>query len=184
MIKTRTDLQYFLKEDLKRYPKKPKWWKKFGGSEVYDIYAFFKNLRYLEYYQNNRFGFINNLFYYWFLLQHNNRRLQTHIYVSPNVFGPGVHFVHPGFLRADNFVRVGKNCTILPNVLFGKKNHGSENCGIIIGDNAYISTNTTILGPVKIGDNVTIAAGAVVNKDIPDNAVVAGVPAKIIKFNE
>jgi serine O-acetyltransferase len=38
------------------------------------------------------------------------------------------------------------------------------------------------LGPVKIGNNVTIGAGAVVVKDIPDNCVVAGNPAKIIKF--
>ena len=39
----------------------------------------------------------------------------------------------------------------------------------------------TILGPITIGNNVTIAAGAVVTKDIPDNCTVAGVPAKVIE---
>ena len=49
-----------------------------------------------------------------------------------------------------------------------------------IGDNVYISTGVTILGPVTIGDNVTIAANSVVIKDVPDNCVVSGIPAKII----
>ena len=57
-----------------------------------------------------------------------------------------------------------------------------NNSNIIqIGDNVYIGTGTTILGPVSIGSNVVIAAGSVVVKDIPDNSLVAGVPAKIIK---
>lgn len=52
---------------------------------------------------------------------------------------------------------------------------------IHIGNNCYIGTGSTILGPVRIGNNVTIGAGSVVTKDIPDNSVVAGNPARIIK---
>ena len=44
--------------------------------------------------------------------------------------------------------------------------------------------NCTILPGVTIGNNVVVAAGAVVTKDVPDNCVVGGVPAKIIKTNE
>lgn len=54
--------------------------------------------------------------------------------------------------------------------------------GSVIGDNVYISPGVKIVKPVRIGNNVTIGANAVVNKDIPDNCVVAGVPAKIIKI--
>lgn len=50
-----------------------------------------------------------------------------------------------------------------------------------IGDNVFIGTNSCILGNVKIGNNVVIAAGAVVVHDVPDNVTVAGIPAKIIK---
>lgn len=50
-----------------------------------------------------------------------------------------------------------------------------------IGDNVFIGTNSCILGNVKVGNNVVIAAGAVVVHDVPDNVTVAGVPAKIIK---
>lgn len=49
-----------------------------------------------------------------------------------------------------------------------------------IGDYVYIGTNALIMPGVTIGDNVLIAAGSIVTKSIPDNTVVAGVPAKII----
>ena len=52
---------------------------------------------------------------------------------------------------------------------------------IIIGNNVWIGDKATILGGVTIGDNVIVAANAVVTHDIPSNSVVAGVPAKIIK---
>ena len=67
-------------------------------------------------------------------------------------------------------------------VLIGKKSPETENHKVVIGDNCYISTGATILAPITIGNNVTIAAGAVVNKDVPDNCVVGGVPAKVIKY--
>jgi len=69
-------------------------------------------------------------------------------------------------------------------VLMGKKQPGIKDCKIRIGNNCYISAGVTILGPVRIGDNVTIGAGAVVTKDIPSNCIVAGVPAKIVKRQE
>lgn len=52
----------------------------------------------------------------------------------------------------------------------------------IIGENVIFGANAVVIGPITIGNNVTIAAGAVVTKDVPDNTVVAGVPAKIIKM--
>ncbi|MCD7728904.1 MAG: sugar O-acetyltransferase [Clostridia bacterium] len=52
---------------------------------------------------------------------------------------------------------------------------------IVIGKNVWIGAHAAVLGGVTVGDNAVIAAGAVVNKDVPANTVVAGVPAKIIK---
>ena len=48
----------------------------------------------------------------------------------------------------------------------------------------HISHGAIVFGGITIGDNVTIGANAVVNKPIPDNAIVAGVPAKIIRYKE
>lgn len=56
-----------------------------------------------------------------------------------------------------------------------------EKIGCIeIGNNVFIGANATILYDVMIGDNVIIAAGALINRDVPSNCVVGGVPAKVI----
>ena len=55
---------------------------------------------------------------------------------------------------------------------------------VTIGNFTTIGANTTILPDIKIGNNVTIGAGAVVTRDIPDNCIAVGVPAKVIKFKE
>ena len=51
----------------------------------------------------------------------------------------------------------------------------------IIGRDVWLGANVTVLPGVTIGDGAIIAAGAVVTKDVPANAVAAGVPAKVIK---
>lgn len=56
-----------------------------------------------------------------------------------------------------------------------------EKVGCIqIGDNVFIGANAQILYDVKIGSNVVIAAGSIVTKDVPDNSIVGGVPAKVL----
>ena len=55
---------------------------------------------------------------------------------------------------------------------------------IHIGNNVWIGSNATILQGVTIGDGAVVAAGAVVSKDVPENTVVGGVPARIIKSIE
>lgn len=52
---------------------------------------------------------------------------------------------------------------------------------ITIGDDVYIGNNVIILPGVKIGNNVIIGAGAIVSKNIPNNSVAAGIPARVIK---
>lgn len=52
---------------------------------------------------------------------------------------------------------------------------------IVVGDNVYFGNNVIVLPGVTIGSNVVVGAGAIVTKDIPDNSVAAGVPARVVK---
>jgi acetyltransferase-like isoleucine patch superfamily enzyme len=52
---------------------------------------------------------------------------------------------------------------------------------VIIGNNVWLGDKVAVLGGVHIGNNVIVAANAVVTKDLPDNCMAAGVPAQIIK---
>lgn len=74
---------------------------------------------------------------------------------------------------------IGRNCMIGQNTTIGGKSGWYEMP--VIGDNVHISAGARILGLVRIGNNVIIGANAVVVKDVPDNCIVAGIPAKIIK---
>lgn len=98
-------------------------------------------------------------------------------------------------------IKLGSNVKVASNVKFIthdtsfrmlnlhpalENNKFIEKLGCIeIGDNVFVGAGTTILYNVKIGSNVIIGANSLINKDIPDNAVVAGCPARIIgNFND
>lgn len=78
------------------------------------------------------------------------------------------------------YAEIGKDCCIFHQVTIGAK---EDKYAPKIGDNVTIYPGVIIVGGVNIGNNVQIGAGSVVVKDVPDNCVVAGCPAKIIKMN-
>lgn len=93
--------------------------------------------------------------------------------------GEGLFLEHPHGSHL-NAVSIGKNFTCLHNVTLGLSHGGIPT----IGDNVFCGCGSCVLGPIKIGNNVTIGANAVVVKDIPDNCVVVGNPAVVVKRNE
>lgn len=93
-------------------------------------------------------------------------------------------------------IRIGKKVEIAPGCGFYCYDHGtapgmaimdqplSSKGGIRVGDGAWIGFGVTVLQGVTIGGGAVIAAGSVVSRDIPDNAIAAGSPAKVIKFRD
>ncbi len=183
MIQNKQDLIYYLSEDLKRFDnKKPTLKDKILHNEVWYIYHYIKHLRYVEYYKNTKRSKILFL-YHWLKYKRLGFKLRFTIY--PNTVGPGFRIYHTGgFIHIGPKVKIGKNGTLLPGVVFGNKSETEDEGLTKIGDNCYIGIDSKIIGSVTIGDNVTIGANSVVTKDIPDNAVVVGIPAKIIKIKK
>lgn len=179
MIRNLRDLKSYLNADYKAINMHRPRLAMLTYGEHYAVWKYVKNMRYLEYYSNSVTIF-SFLFRAWHLFLHRKYSLKYGMYIAPNTVGSGLNIPHPGFIRVDTFCKVGDRCTLLPMVLLGKKKPGVPS-DIVIGDDCYIGAGAIILGPITIGDRVTIAAGAVVLKDVPDNSVVGGIPAKIIK---
>lgn len=97
------------------------------------------------------------------------------LYANLIKFGDNVHVAsHVHFVPHDI-------AHIMLNRMLGEEAKVKENIGCIeVGNNVFIGSRTTVLLNVKIGSNVIIGAGSLVNKDVPDNSVVCGTPAKVV----
>jgi serine O-acetyltransferase len=95
--------------------------------------------------------------------------------------GYGLRLEHPNGIIIHRDVVIGKNARIRHQVTIGWSHSKTLGSGVpVIGDNVSIGAGAKIIGNIHIGNNVSIGANSVVTKDVPDNAVVAGIPAKII----
>jgi len=98
--------------------------------------------------------------------------------------------VNPGCI-INAFAKIGNNCVIYSGSIIEHEDVLSDNvfvgpgvsltANVKIGKNSYIGVGSKVIPHIKIGKNVTVGAGSVVLDDIPDNTIVAGVPAKRIK---
>lgn len=182
MIGNRNALQNYLNEDLKARGKKPTMVDAILHNEKWYIYRYLRHLRYVEYYKNTS---SNKLLFLWHWFWYKRLGFKLHTTIYPNTIGPGCIIYHTGeFIFIKKSCSIGCNSILRPGVVIGKKNvneHDDEN-PVHIGDNCEFGIGVKIFGKVNIGNNVTIGAYSIVTKDIPDNAIVAGIPAKIIRF--
>lgn len=105
--------------------------------------------------------------------------------IGKNVFiNSGCRFQDQGGINLGDGVLIGHNVVLatLNHGLAQEERSNTHPAPIRIGKNVWIGANSTVLPGVTIGENAVVAAGAVVTKDVPENVIVGGVPAKIIKL--
>ena len=100
--------------------------------------------------------------------------------ISPEAeIGEGFYLYHRGTVYIGP-VKIGKNCCVSHNVTIGRAYKNGQIGRPTIGDNVWIGPGAVLIGKINIGNNVFIAPNSVVNTDVPDNAMVAGFPARFI----
>lgn len=115
--------------------------------------------------------------FYWLLTAF--CRLAYDIYLDQSAeIGPGLYIGHLGGIRLRN-CRLGANCSIHQQVRLEPSVENS--CGPIIGNCVWIGPHARIQGMLKVGNSATIAAGAVVKKDVKEGCLVLGNPARVVK---
>jgi serine O-acetyltransferase len=100
--------------------------------------------------------------------------------VSSKHIGKGLVIQH-GHSTRFNPASCGENCQIWHNATVGKAQSGGG-CPVL-GDNVKLTTGSCILGDIIIGNNVVIGAGTIVTKNVPDDCLIVGSPARIVRKN-
>lgn len=177
MIKSKKELKYYIQEDLKRY--NLRYFDRFLFNENYYICSYLKTLRRLEYYTNIKKNIFQKVLYYCTYWNYKRKCNNLRIKIGVNTCGPGLYLPHIGLIRVATKAKVGSHCTIGPDVVLGTK--GTFDNVPTIGDNVEIALGAKVIGKVFVGNNAIVAPNSVVIKDVPENAIVSGVPAQIIK---
>jgi serine O-acetyltransferase len=97
--------------------------------------------------------------------------------------GTGLYIGHFGGIVVNDQAVIGHNCNLSHGVTIGQANRGARKGCPNIGNGVYIGPGAKIIGAVTIGSNVAVGANCVVTNDIPDDAVVVGIPGSVISFN-
>jgi maltose O-acetyltransferase len=138
------------------------------------------------------------------VVRHIFARTGAHVCVRPGVYfgrGSQISIGDCSMIGADSIigsaapVEIGNDVLMGPDVIIYTSNHGTklgepmrlqpmENAPVRIGNDVWIGARCIILPGVTIGDGAVIAAGAVVTQNVPINAIVGGVPARIIRYRD
>jgi serine O-acetyltransferase len=176
MIRNKNDLRFYLAADkfaLEKSKSKP------GIND--EIWKFQILLRQVEYYKNKKSNFISKILLPLYQLRKHKLGIRLGFDIPANVFGPGLRINHFGNIVINSASVIGMWCDIHQGVNIGSNNSkNGETLVPKIGSNVWIGPGSKIFGQIEIGNEVQIAANAVVNKSVTSNKTVGGTPAKVI----
>jgi serine O-acetyltransferase len=111
----------------------------------------------------------------------NVARFFTQIEIHPGAeIGKGIFIDHGSGIVIGETTQIGDGCTIYQGVTLGgtSLSHGKRHP--TLGRNVTVGVNSSVLGAIVLGDNAKVGGGSVVVKDVPANATVVGVPARVV----
>lgn len=94
-------------------------------------------------------------------------------------YGNGLYFAHTTGVIIGSGCRIGDNVSLYQGVTLGRKDFATA-CYPVVEDGVFVYAGAKVFGPIRIGKNAVIGANAVVTKDVPEDMVAVGVPAKIM----
>ena len=183
MITSFKDLLFYLRSDAFRYIGKR------TSFSILKLYCSKISYRYIVWMRVNAFLHgtklkVLRLFLFWTHFRLRRISYKTGIQIPWNTqVGAGFYIGHFGTIVINSSAQIGKNVNVSPGVNIGESNRGSRKGVPRIGDVVYIGPGAKIVGAVNIGSNVAIGANAVVTHDVPNNSVVAGVPARVLSMD-
>jgi len=133
------------------------------------------------------FGVINSPMFHNTYAYIEARTEESHIHFGTNVnINNGFSIISEKKILIANDVLIGFNCHIIDsdfhNLEIDKRNETDPLAsGVFIEKNVFIGNNVSILKGVTIGENSVVASGSIVTKSCPENVVIAGVPAKVVR---
>lgn len=174
IIRNKNDLEFFLAADkfaLGMNKTKP--------SINDDVWKFQILLRKVEYHKNVKGGLLNTLQLRFYQVRKHKLGLKLGFDIPTNVFGAGLRINHFGNIVVSKEAKIGQWCDIHQGVNIGSNNSVSgRDLGPVVGHNVWIGPGAKLFGDINIGNEVQVAANAVVNKDSRNNTTVGGIPAK------
>lgn len=148
--------------------------------EVYFLYSGFKAVR--SYRRAHRLLEHGHPFLARWVSQ--RARHKTGIEIHPGAkIGKGLFIDHGMGVVIGETTEIGDNCTLYQGVTLGGTGKDKGKRHPTLGNNVLVGSGAKILGPMKIGDNARVAAGAVVLDEVPPNATAVGVPARVVRIN-
>ena len=188
MIQSKEDMLFYIREDKKRNlgtyrigtaKYMAKW---IYGSDDMKAFRLLKALRKLEYAKNclRSTGIFGKLIYAYRQFYYHRLEEKYNVVIGTNMVGYGFrlpHVIGGGIIINCN--SMGNYCGANAGVVIGNNHAWNERP--VIGDYVGFTIGSKAYGDIHIGNHVVVAPNSVVIKDVPDNCVVSGVPAKIIK---
>ena len=166
MIKSKSDLRYYLEQDriaLRKTTKRPR----IAGDEIWQYEIMLRKTEYFINCKKGLFGKALGIWYHYRLRKFGRRLCGFHI--PPNTFREGLSIAHWGPIVVHPSARIGKNCRIQQCVTIGATNGESQ--AAVIGDNVFIGPCSSIIGAITIGDDIAIGAGSEVTKSFTDGGI-------------